>query len=100
MIDRIKRESGETPERLIDIIKTRKLKFFGHQIRREALSKNIIQGKVQGRRPRGRPKREWQDDIKEWTGDSLAALCRAASDRSDWKMKVFRWVHPRPNRLR
>ncbi len=72
------------------MIKTRKLKFFGHLIRRKALSKNIIQEKVKGRRPRGRPKRQWQDNIKEWIADSLAALCRSASNRSDWKMKVLR----------
>ena len=46
----------------------RKLKFFGHVMRHESFEKGIIQGMVEAKRKRGRPPREWMDDIKGWTG--------------------------------
>ena len=31
----------------------------------------ILEGKVEGKRSRGRPKATWLDNIKDWTGLSL-----------------------------
>ena len=47
---------------------SRKLRMFGHLIRKEGLEKTKLQGKVQGKRNRGRPRKCWQDDIDrlEW----------------------------------
>ena len=49
------------------------------------MAKTILQGTVKGARNRGRQKKRWEDNIKEWTemvfGDSL----RAAEDREGWK---------------
>ena len=28
----------------------------------------ILEGKISGKKPRGRPRRIWMDDITEWTG--------------------------------
>ena len=42
-------------------IKKRKLKYFGHQMRKEhSLAVTIIQGKVNGCRGKGRPRRNWE----------------------------------------
>ena len=49
----------------------RKLKFFGHVMRHESFEKGIIQGMVEAKRKRGRPPKEWMDDIKGWTGLKL-----------------------------
>ena len=46
----------------------RKLKCFGHVMRHDSFVKGIIQGMVEAKRKRGRPPREWMDDIKGWTG--------------------------------
>ena len=35
-------------------LKARKLKFFGHTKRHESIMKNILEGKMECRRPRGR----------------------------------------------
>ena len=50
-------------------IKERKLKLFDH-IKRSSvgLSKWILEGRANGTRNRGRPKRRWTDDIKAWIG--------------------------------
>ena len=86
---------GGRPESIIDIIKKRKLKYFGHQIRKQAMAKVLIEGIVEGTRGRGRPRRQWEDDLREWTGCSLATLSRKANDRLQWRRCVYEWVHPR-----
>ena len=48
-------------------------------------AKTSLQGTVKGARRRGRQKKRWEDNVKEWTymefGDSLGA----AEDREGWK---------------
>jgi len=63
----------------------RKMKFFGHAMRHESFEKSIIQGAVEARRRRGRPQREWMEDIKTWTGLDGAAACTVAQDRRRWQ---------------
>ena len=45
--------------------------------------KNILEGKLEGKRPRGRPRAQWCDNIKEWTGYSMAKCTRLASQREE-----------------
>ena len=61
-----------------------KLKFFDHVMRHESFEKGIIQGMVEAKRKRGRPPREWMDDIKGWTGLGVAAAGSAAQNRQRW----------------
>ena len=35
------------------------------------LANNILQGKVEGKTPRGRPAGQWLDDVQEWAGLTL-----------------------------
>ena len=70
-------------------IRKQKLRFFGHTIRRNGLDKQIITGKVNGRRRRGRPPTSWLKDITEITGLSLAEAVRAAEDRREWRRIVW-----------
>ena len=75
-------ENGRNdPERLKEVIKKRKLKFFGHQIRRGRKTKVLIQGNVDGIRQRGRPKKNWADNLKECSKHSFSELSRRAEDR-------------------
>ena len=39
---------------------------------------------VKGKRKRGRQKKRWEDNIKEWTGMDFASSTRAAENRSRW----------------
>ena len=65
---------GEYDE-LLTLVKKRKLRWFGHVSRSSGLAKTILQGTVKGKRKRGRQKKWWEDNIKEWTGmDRLAAV--------------------------
>ena len=48
--------------------KRRKLKWYEHVTRSSGLAKTILQGTVQGGRRRGRQRKRWEDNFKEWTG--------------------------------
>ena len=73
---------------LLEIVKTRKLKWFGHTTRHNGLAKDCLQGTVQGVRKSGRPRKMWKDNIKEWTGLSLADATRMAENRDLWRDMV------------
>ena len=75
----------EIKKSLLSTIKERKLKFFGHTKRHDSIMKNILEGKLQGKRPRGRPRAQWCDNIKEWTGFSMAESTRLARQREEWR---------------
>ena len=72
-------------ERILTTIRKRKLKWFGHINRHDSLAKTILQGKVRGKRKRGRPRKEWSDNIRDWTGRPLNKLVRLSEDRSEWR---------------
>ena len=50
------------------MIKTRKLKYFGHIVRHDSLQKQLLEGMVEGRRSRGRPRISWFSNVVTWTG--------------------------------
>ena len=97
--EEIKRRYGKL-ESLLNIIKIRKLTWYGHVIRdKGTMTNTIMQGKVEGERSRGRPKRMYVDDIKEWTGKDIIRTMRRTENRRRWKEEVLKWVHQRPTRL-
>ena len=70
-----------------DIV-ARKLSYFGHVTRHQCLQKSIIQGRVEGKRRRGRPAASWFDDIKSITGLSITEATRVAADRTQWNSLI------------
>ena len=52
---------------IVAVIKIRRLEWLGHVIRmKEARSvKKIFEGKIEGRRGRGRPRLRWTDDVDD-----------------------------------
>jgi hypothetical protein len=74
-------------ETIIDTIRKRKLGLFGHICRMNdnRLIKHILFSKMDGKSRRGRPCREWLDDITEWCQRSGHDLFHLAQDRRAWK---------------
>ena len=70
---------------LLTLVKKRKLRWFGHVSRSFGIAKTILQGTVKGKRKRGRQRKRWEDNIKEWTGMDFASSTRATENRSRWK---------------
>ena len=81
------RRSG-CQRRLIDIINERKLKFIGHVLRSEHLSKLLLTGMVYGPRRRGRPKTRYSDSMRAISGMSITEAARMAQDRERWRNRV------------
>ena len=77
-------EKLQTSRQLLKNIQKRKLRYFGHIKRKNNLLTTSMEGKVQGRRPRGRPRNNWIGDVKEWTGLPASDCARRAVDRELW----------------
>ena len=73
-------------EELLSIVKKRKLEWFGHVTRHQTLSKTILQGTVPGARKRGRQRKSWMENIRDWTGRRENELIRIAEDRHAWRL--------------
>ena len=72
---------------LVAKIRSKTLKLFGH-IKRSSigLSKLCLEGNVQGKRKRGKPKARWRDNIISWTPfDNWFRLNCHTQDRNAWK---------------
>ena len=80
---------------LLKVIKTRKLRYFGHLRRHQTITKDILEGSVEGKRGRGRPTRTWIDNVKTWTGLSAAECSQQAVNREEWRVISSR---PQPKR--
>jgi len=52
--------------RFLAEVKRRKLQYFGHVVRAGNICTHILHGIIAGNRRRGRPRRRWTDDIKQW----------------------------------
>ena len=68
--EEVKARTGNAigPYKDLPAVKRRKLMWYGHATRSSGLAKTILQGTVQGSRRRGRQRKRWEDNIKEWTG--------------------------------
>ena len=52
-----------------------KLQYFGHLMRRvDSLEKTLMQGKIEGRRKRGRQRKNWLDSITDSVDMNLGKL--------------------------
>ena len=52
------------------------------QDRQDDLTKVILQGTIEAKRRRGKPKKKWADKIAEWTGKSFAETQAMTHSRS------------------
>jgi len=69
-------------------VKRRKLQYFGHAVRADNLCTHVLHGTIAGNRHRGRPRRRWTDDIKQWTSAWVAECVQCACDRNRWSALV------------
>ena len=69
---------------LIDVIRSRKKKWIGHVLRGNGLLKETIEGRIEGKRPRGRRRVMMSDDMKE-KKELYAEMKERARDRDNWR---------------
>ena len=68
-------------------MKRRKMEFAGHVLRRSSGETHLrlLEGKICGKRLRGRPRLMWIDDIRKWTNvGNYGTIKRFAEDRAKW----------------
>ena len=92
----------ELYEDLLTTVKKHKLRWYGHITRSTGLTKMILQGTLQGGIRKGRQKKRWEDNVKEWTGLKLGEDLRKAENREEWRKAVAQLslVPQRSTRLR
>ena len=75
-----------TKHELLGHIKSRKLRYFGHVMRKpgDTIEGSVMTGLVEGERGRGRPRISWLDNITAWTGLTGSTLLRASQERGRW----------------
>ena len=56
---------------IVEQNKKLKMSFFGNIKPYETLEKVILEGKFEGKKKRGKPRKLWTDDIKNWQEISI-----------------------------
>jgi hypothetical protein len=78
---------------IVRVIKARRMRWAGHVARMREVrgANNILVGRPEGRRPLGRPRRRWEDNIKmglREIGLGDVDWIRLAQDRDRWRAIV------------
>ena len=61
------------------------MRWIGNVLRGEGLLKEVVEGKMEGKRPRGRPRKGMLDELKK---GSYIDMKRRAEDRQLWRSWV------------
>ena len=81
----IQKDSGKYPCAVCRIFT-----YFGHAMRHQncTLMRDVLLGKTQGKRGRGRPKMSYLRNLSEWSQRSPSEVLHATEDRDGWKSIV------------
>ena len=89
-------------EHLLLTVKRMKCSYVGHTMRHASLNKTVLkrvglQGCVVGKR-RGRPRKNWMDNIVEWVGSEmdLSQLLEATRNSNKWRRTCVAAIHINP----
>ena len=75
------------------MIKSRRMRLAGYvaRMRKKSGVYRVLVGKIEGKRPLGRPRRRWEDNIKmalQEVGFGVTDWIKMAQDRDRWRALV------------
>ena len=78
---------------IVQVVKSRRMRWAGHVVRMEEGRgvHRVLVGKPEGKRPLGRPRRRWEDNIRmdlQEVGGSCGDWMELAQDRDRWRTLV------------
>jgi ribosomal 50S subunit-associated protein YjgA (DUF615 family) len=79
--DVIKKMNGE--RHIMEVIRERKMKFCGYLLRHDSIQKTLLQGKIEGKRARGKQRHTWWHNIEEWIRKSFEENASIAQHRDE-----------------
>ena len=90
---------------IVWVVKSRRRRWAGHvaHMGEGRGVHRVLVGKPEGKRPLGRPRRRWEDDIKmnlEEVGGSCGDWMELAQDRDRWRALVSRVMNLRVPKMR
>ena len=77
-------------ENIVQVLIRRKMGLFEHicRMNNNRKIKSVMVGMMEGNNKKGRPHREWADDLQDWTGRTLQKLSWEAQDRIRWRERI------------
>ncbi|GFR75233.1 endonuclease-reverse transcriptase [Elysia marginata] len=67
---------------------TSNLAYYGRIRRHQSLQKSIMEGKINGKRQRGRKRKSWLGNIEETTTRRINECCEVALNREEWRRTI------------
>ena len=62
------------------------LSYFGHMVRAGGMEDDVMLGRMNGERRRGRPRQRWLDTLKGYSsGATISNMRGDARDRAGWR---------------
>jgi len=71
------------------------VRYFGNVTRHNCVEKDITLGTVPGMRQQGGQRRQWLDDITQWSGKRLVDIVSLAENRDQYRRFVFEAANAR-----
>ena len=78
-------DAGQRSRKLLAEIKRRKLSYYGHVRRHETIQKQILEGKIAGKKTRGKPRTSWIGNVVATTGKKINHCSELALERDEWR---------------
>ena len=75
-------------QRLESFVRIQKLKFFGYLNRSLGVGKIVLEGTINWKRERGRPRRECETDIRDAFNKPITEVGRLALDRERFRSMI------------
>jgi hypothetical protein len=107
LIDKIRNEDIRTrmhcTKTIVQVVYQRQHRWLGHVLRfdRKRIALNVLQGKVEGVRRRGKPSATWFSKIERRENLTLHQASVIAQERAKWKeLEEIVGTHIRPTRCK